>query len=623
MDMSHVGGRALHIAALVKQVPASDRLCLDNDGRLNRDGLSEMNAFCRRAVAQAILLARATGGRTTAFTMGPPGAVDVLREALACGIDLAVHLTDRAFAGSDTLVTARALAAAIDREGGFDLILAGRASTDSDTGSIGPQLAELLGMPFAGPVRSLTLVDGGRAVEADLELDDTSERVRVKLPCVLSTAERLCTAAKSPREAWPADPPVRRYGAGDLGLGPWGIDGSPTRVGAARQRASRDRSSTTLSGDVSAQVKAAVDLLVERGAFARTEPPSIPVPPTRGGGGPAVVAVLGASTDTESRGLLGGAAELAAGIGGHVVAVAGAESDVELLGAWGADRVLFVSRCDPAPLSRALAAWCGHTRPRAVLAVAVAWGREVLSRLCVALDAGLVADALGVEIRDGRLIGEKASLGGQVGVEIYCTSEMQCATVRPGALPLLLPRSANPAIGFVDVPRDERIEPLSRRNSDVSGALGRADVVVGVGRGVRPEDYPLLHPFVDALGAELGATRKVTDRGWLPNSRQIGTTGRFVTPQLYVAVGISGDVLHTIGIRNARTVLSVNDDPGARIFEESDLGIVADWREAIPMLHEELAGRGLARERTGALAAGAAANGWTGKFDGTGQRTAG
>jgi electron transfer flavoprotein alpha subunit len=583
----------LRIAALVKQVPVADAADLDTAGRLRRGDESEMNAFCRRAVTQSVLLTEETGGRSTVFTMGPPAAVDVLRESVACGIDSAVHLCDAALAGSDTLVTAQALASAIEREGLFDLVLVGRSTSDSETASIGPQLAQILGVPFAGPVRWLRLTDDGTVAELGLELDGATEHVRVSLPAVLSTAERLCEAASRAPELWPAELAVRRYTAADLGQGPWGLQGSPTRVGAVRPCPAAARDRLVLTGSRESQARAAVDLLARRGAFDPVEGPSLPLPPAQGGGRP-VVTVTGQAVDSEARALLGAGAALAAEVGGHVVAVSGNETYADTLGRWGADRVLVAPHCDPAPLADALAGWCSGSQPWAVLGTADCWGQEVLARLAVALDAGLIADALDLKVGSGRLIGDKSAFGGRAVVEIHCVSPIQCATVRPGALPLRRPRPTRPAVEPLATTPDARIELLSRSVNDASGTLGRADVVVGVGLGVAPEEYPLLDPIVDALDGELGGTRKVTDRGWLPHGRQIGTTGCVVSPRLYVAVGISGDGYHTGGIRNAGSILAVNTDPAAPIFSVADVGIVADWRELLPHVVDILRGRGLA-----------------------------
>jgi electron transfer flavoprotein alpha subunit len=126
-----------------------------------------------------------------------------------------------------------------------------------------------------------------------------------------------------------------------------------------------------------------------------------------------------------------------------------------------------------------------------------------------------------------------------------------------------------------------------RRNDDVE-TLARAEVVIGVGTGVAPDEYEQLSPLAALLGAELAATRKVTDRGWAPRSRQVGITGRSIAPRLYVALGLSGKFNHVVGVRAAGTILAVNQDPGAPVFAHCDIGIVGDWHEVVPLLQEAL-----------------------------------
>ena len=185
----------MRLAVLVKHVPSPEELRLE-DGRLVREGVElEVSAFCRRANAKAVELA-GPDGEVVVFTMGPPTAEPTaLREMLACGATRGVHLCDPRFAGSDTLATARALAAAITAEGPFDLVLCGLNSLDADTGQVGPEVAELLGLPFAPGVRELEL-DGLR-FHARLETDDGHRSVEGSLPVVLSTAERLCDPSKA------------------------------------------------------------------------------------------------------------------------------------------------------------------------------------------------------------------------------------------------------------------------------------------------------------------------------------------------------------------------------------------------------------------------------------------
>jgi electron transfer flavoprotein alpha subunit len=129
---------------------------------------------------------------------------------------------------------------------------------------------------------------------------------------------------------------------------------------------------------------------------------------------------------------------------------------------------------------------------------------------------------------------------------------------------------------------------LNERRDDDIETLARAAVVIGVGTGVAPDEYTRLAPLAALLHAELAATRKVTDKGWAPRSRQVGLTGRAISPRLYVALGLSGKFNHMVGVRAAGTILAVNEDRDAPVFGHCDVGLVGDWHEVVPLLCEEL-----------------------------------
>jgi len=596
----------VRIAVLVKQVPRVEEMELVA-GRLRRDGVAlEMNAYCRRAVSKGVELARQGGGRCTAFSLGPPSADDVLREAVAWGADEGVHLTDDAFAGSDTLATARALAAAIGREGPFDLVLVGRNSIDADTGQVGPQLAELLGLPFAAGVRTIEIA--GDVVEARCEIDDGWRHVRLSLPALVSTAERLTEPCKAPPEARaqvPADR-IRRLAAADLGPGPWGSAGSPTMVGAVRVLEVQ-RKGEVLSGSPAHQVKAAVERLRLLGALAGAPPyrhpggaepdaDADPVPPATGSAprpdAPVVAVVAEPGRHRTTRELLGEAVHLSRRVEGVVAAITPGGYEPSELGTWGADRVVIVSGAAvEEDVAGAVQAWSRGARPWALLAPGTLWGREVAGRVAAALGAGLTGDAVGVGVEDGRLVCWKPAFGGQLVAAVTASSDTQLATVRPGVLTLRPPRP--PAAPPVEVesltvtPRG-RLTVIDEMHDDEVGALLAAGTVVAVGRGVEPGEYDALDRLCKVLGAELAASRKVTDQAWMPRGRQVGITGHSVAPALYVAIGLSGKFNHMVGARGAGVVVAINNDPGAPVFGCSDIGIVADWHDAVPLLVDAL-----------------------------------
>jgi electron transfer flavoprotein alpha subunit len=583
--------KPLRIAALVKQVPKFEEMQLGPDGRLKREGIElSLNPYCQRAVSKGVELAQLTGGSCTVITLGPPAAEDVIRWGIAWGADRGILISDRAFAGSDTLATARALAAAVEKEGPFDLILVGKNSVDADTGQVGPELAELLGYPFASAVRQLDLHDD--VVRIGCEHDDAWVEAEVTLPAVLATAERLCSPAKVDPEGRAAVAPekVEVLTAADLGDGPWGQEGSPTWVGETKLLEVK-RDHYMLQGPLPEQIAEAVAILEERGALADTGQAAVGAvaaavdDPTE-----TIVVLMEPEHQGSTRELLGAASQIAASIAGRVVAIQAETTSTmapEELYAWGADHVVILQDDDVVAedIAGFVSTWCGQHRPWGILAPSTSWGREVASRVAARLGAGLTGDAIELEVDDGMLVSWKPAFGGKLVAAIRATSPIQMATVRPGVLPRLTPREkASPQVDVYTVEARSRLRMLTRQQNDQLDALALATRVVGIGVGISPERYGALDPLLQTLGAELAATRKVTDKGWLPRARQVGITGRSIAPNLYIALALSGKFNHSCGMQAAGTVLAINSDPKAPIFAHADIGIVADWAECVPLL---------------------------------------
>ena len=475
-------------------------------------------------------------------------------------------------------------------------MLAGRNSVDADTGQVGPELAELLDLPFVTGVRHLALDATARSTCA-ASTTTAGCRPQVELPAVLSTAERLidpCKVDPEGRAAVPADRDPRPRPRPTSAPGPWGQAGEPDR-GRPRPGASSPSGCATSSPDapLDEQVRRAVEILAERGALdpaldhaadLGTVPPPRPrrrrahdrrarrARPRR-----ASPASCSAPRPTSAAAVVALARRRAA--------------DPTELGGWGADEVVrlassTVRRRDRrgGRRGRRHRAGCASVEPWAILAPSTAWGREVASRAAAAVGAGLTGDAVGLELDGDRL--RRVEAGVRRSARRRDPRRLADADgdrARRDAARAAAPRA----------PRRRVAELAGRRRAagcacspatrdDDLDVLAEATVVVGVGQGVAPEDYPLLEPLRDALGAELAATRKVTDQGWLPRARQIGITGRSIAPRLYVVLGASGKFNHMVGVRAARTVLAVNTDPDALVFDAADVGIVGDWREVVP-----------------------------------------
>ena len=448
------------------------------------------------------------------------------------------------------------------------------------------------------------------------------------MPALLTVAERLCEPCKVPPEGRRGVPPdvIGRRSSSELGVGPFGEAASPTRVGAVRVLP-HHRAGKRLAGAVGAQVDEAVALLERHGAFregalgdagtgdlteeaVRSVASGVAIDDVPSNGPPVVAVLCEPERPGVGAELLGAASRLAGEVGASVVAIRpeGADGTADLA-AWGADEVLVLAG-DPVEedVATSLANWVADRPVWALLAPSTAFGREVTARLAAVTGSGLVGDAIALDVVDGRLVAAKPAFSGALVADIWWTGGLHLVTVRPGVLPVAAPRptAGSPVVSERTLGARGRVRVLERRRDDDVEVLARAAVVIGVGTGVAPDEYVHLEALAAVLGAELAATRKVTDNGWAPRARQVGITGRSIAPRLYVAVGLSGKFNHMAGVRGAGSVLAINRDPDAPVFGFADVGIVADWREAVPLLAAALrsravdaaAGRVLTRART-------------------------
>jgi electron transfer flavoprotein alpha subunit len=315
-----------------------------------------------------------------------------------------------------------------------------------------------------------------------------------------------------------------------------------------------------------------------------------PVPGPHGLYGPAIVVVVEPDRARVTAELLTAAALLADQVAGHVVAFGTGHAAVEDLGEQGADLVIIHDATVEERVAHALRDWSIEHDPWAVIAPSTTWGREVASRAAAQLGAGLTGDAVDLDTTTDssghhRLVAWKPAFGGALVAAIHCSSPLQMVTVRAGASGgALAPRPFRPETHALHRYDQSRIEVLARTRDDDLELLAEAVNIIAVGQGVDPARYDELEPLRHALRAEIGATRKVTDKGWLPRARQIGITGRSVAPRLLVSIGAGGKFNHSVGFRNANAVLAINPEPNAPIFSFADVGVIAAWDEAVPLL---------------------------------------
>jgi electron transfer flavoprotein alpha subunit len=281
-----------------------------------------------------------------------------------------------------------------------------------------------------------------------------------------------------------------------------------------------------------------------------------------------------------------------------VLGAPGIASKAEALGRYGADVIVVVEhagleRYDPEVASATAAERLQASQYRAAFFSASAEGRDLAPRVAAKLGVGLASDVTAFEIQGDSLLAQHPAYTGKIIVTLRLTGTPAIVSLRPGATAAAEQPGAariERAAPAVDPGASRVVVTELAQQTGAKLDLGEAPVIVSGGRGLRAaEHFVLVEQLADAFGnAAVGATRAVTDDGWRPATDQIGQTGRVVSPELYVAVGISGAIQHLAGMRTAKTIVAINKDKDAPIFKVADYGIVGDLFEIVPRLTEEV-----------------------------------
>ncbi|MCO5970875.1 electron transfer flavoprotein subunit alpha/FixB family protein [Actinoallomurus soli] len=246
-----------------------------------------------------------------------------------------------------------------------------------------------------------------------------------------------------------------------------------------------------------------------------------------------------------------------------------------------------------APKAELLAQLVAEKSPAAVLVAATGEGKEIAGRLAVKTESGVLTDV--VDVADG-FVGEHSIFGGAIVSHAKVTKGTPIIAVRPNstapeAAPST-PAEEQVSVTLSDAAKAAKVVEKVVQEKGERPELTEAAIVVSGGRGVGGADnFKLIEELADSLGAAVGASRAATDAGWYPHTFQVGQTGKTVSPQLYIAVGISGAIQHRAGMQTSKTIVAINKDPDAPIFELVDYGIVGDLFQVAPQLTEEITKR--------------------------------
>jgi electron transfer flavoprotein alpha subunit len=238
----------------------------------------------------------------------------------------------------------------------------------------------------------------------------------------------------------------------------------------------------------------------------------------------------------------------------------------------------------------ALAQVCKDAQPSVVLLGASSNGRDLAPRLAAKLDAGVASDVDRLEWSDGKLRARRPVYSGKAFATVEVSSTPAIATTRPNAFPAEDAGGGAADVVEVSAPTESKAKLIETKTPEAGElSIAEADIIVSGGRGLKEAaNFSLIRDLAHALGGAVGASRATVDAGWIDHQHQVGQTGRVVSPNLYIAAGVSGAIQHLAGMSSSKHIVAINKDPEAPIFRVADLGVVGDLFQVVPALTEEV-----------------------------------
>ena len=263
------------------------------------------------------------------------------------------------------------------------------------------------------------------------------------------------------------------------------------------------------------------------------------------------------------------------------------------LGAYGADKIIVAEHASLAEYltdsyTKVVADISATVDPQVIILGASTQGKDLAARLAARLDAGLAMDCVAVRADGGNVIATRPLYGGKIKAEVALSGKPQIVATRPNAMRIEASAKAGSVEKVAVDPGESQLKFVEKALETGKVELTEADVVVSGGRGMGGTDYSLVEALAEALGGAVGASRSAVDEGWRPHADQVGQTGKVVSPNLYIALGISGAIQHLAGMSSSKVIVAVNKDSEAPIFSKADYGVVGDLFEIVPLITEEV-----------------------------------
>ncbi len=283
---------------------------------------------------------------------------------------------------------------------------------------------------------------------------------------------------------------------------------------------------------------------------------------------------------------------LAESAGGDLVAFAVDAAVAEEAGRFGAKKLFVAGAGDylTETYTAALAQAVKDAQPKVLLFAGTSNGRDLAPRVAARLNAGVASDVDRLEWADGKLRARRPVYSGKAFATVEITSTPAIATTRPNAFPAEETGGGAAEVVNVSADASERVKVVETKVPEAGElSIAEADIIVSGGRGLKEAtNFSYIRDLAHAIGGAVGASRATVDAGWIDHQHQVGQTGRVVSPNLYIAAGVSGAIQHLAGMSSSKHIVAINKDPEAPIFRVADLGVVGDLFQILPVLTEEV-----------------------------------
>ena len=569
----------MNILVFVKQIPEVNRITYDPvTKRIVRTGVPlEINPFDKRAVEEAIRIKEKTPSHVTVISMGPPSAADILNNSLRMGADRAILLTDRQFAGSDTLVTSMVLSDVV-RQLNPDLVLCGKYSLDGETSQVPPEIAQMSGLNFKSSVSSISFDIDGKMFEVTQDAETGLVKYAVPFPALFSVSEKINRARYVKPEVPDMRDRIETWDAGKLSIKVSGVEDSPTAVAGTEQINSFRQVKMIGKED-------AFSLIVSSSAKKEKNQENH-------------VKMYDPSDDSQVLGVAVGSPEVSLEVSGALYGLSReykfkitmvGDIDPGVLNGMACHSYVYLKDSTNMETAEYLCSMIRERKPKFVIFPSNIDGREIAGYVAAKLKLGLTADCVDLKVENGELIQYKPAFGGGIVARITSKTSPQMSTVRKGMFRKVITDDVFTLVREEPHGKDSIVRTGFEPVPSGFAPLSSSQVVFGVGKGIaRRERIPEITEVASMIGASVGGSRPVVDFGFIPRQNQIGITGESISPELYVALGVSGADNHVVGIRYAKKILAVNSNPEAPIFKYSDYGVISDAYEFLNELRDHI-----------------------------------